>query len=366
MSNPYYGSSNSSSDSCTNVDDLVKRYYLPAMYGAIFIVGVVGNITALLVYVVKVRPWRSSTIIMVNLVITDLLFMISMPFLTYYYVSDDSWTLGVIMCRFTRFIFHFNLYGSILFLTCLAIFRYVAVVHPSHGRIIKQKRWGTLACVLGWTVAVAEISPVFNHFDTVPQNNKTYCLDLASSNPQIMWPYSWVLTVLGYLVPLIVVCICYWRIMKVLKKGPHTGSSKRVRARRLIVLILTCFIVCFFPFHVLRALRIYTSVSDDSWTLGVIMCRFTRFIFHFNLYGSILFLTCLAIFRYVAVVHPSHGRIIKQKRWGTLACVLGWTVAVAEISPVFNHFDTVPQNNKTYCWISRAATHKSCGRIVGC
>ncbi|KAL0204347.1 hypothetical protein M9458_002365, partial [Cirrhinus mrigala] len=260
MSNPYYGSS----DSCTNVDDLVKRYYLPAMYGMIFIVGVVGNIIALLVYVVKVRPWKSSTIIMVNLVITDLLFMISMPFLTYYYVSDDSWMLGVIMCRFTHFIFHFNLYGSILFLTCLAIFRYVAVVHPTHGRIFKQKRWGTLACFLCWVVVVVEISPVFNHFDAVPQNNKTYCLDLASSNPQIIPPYSWVLTVLGYLVPLAVVCVCYWRIMKVLKKGPHKESSKRVQARRLIVLILTCFIVCFFPFHVLRALRIYTKLTPKT------------------------------------------------------------------------------------------------------
>lgn len=264
MSNLYYGTSNGSIDNCTDVDDLVKRYYLPAMYGAIFIVGAVGNITALLVYLVKVRPWKSSTIIMVNLVITDLLFMISLPFLTYYYVLNDSWTLGVIMCRFTRFIFHFNLYGSILFLTCLAIFRYVAVVHPTHAHSIKQKRWGTLACVLCWAVAVAEISPVFNFFKTEPQDNKTYCLDFASNDPKIMWPYSWVLTVLGYLVPLVVVCLCYWRIIKELKKGPHKESSKRVRARRLIVLILTCFIVCFFPFHVLRAWRIYTRLTPDT------------------------------------------------------------------------------------------------------
>uniref|UniRef100_A0A8C2L8D3 Oxoglutarate receptor 1 n=1 Tax=Cyprinus carpio TaxID=7962 RepID=A0A8C2L8D3_CYPCA len=264
MSNLYYGSSNTSSENCTNVDDLVKRYYLPTMYSLIFIVGVVGNITALLVYAVKVRPWKSSTIIMVNLIITDLLFMICLPFLTYYYVLDDSWTLGNTMCRFTRFIFHFNLYGSILFLTCLAIFRYVAVVHPSHIHSIKQKRWGTVACVLGWAVAVAEISPVFNYFDTVENNNKTYCLDLASNNPEIIWPYSWVLTVVGYLVPLVVVCLCYWRIMEELKKGPHMGSTKRVRARRLIVLILTCFIVCFFPYHVLRALRIYTKLTPES------------------------------------------------------------------------------------------------------
>ncbi|XP_067298619.1 2-oxoglutarate receptor 1-like [Pseudorasbora parva] len=263
-SNPYYGSSNSSSDNCTDVDDLVKRYYLPAMYGAIFIVGVVGNITALLVYALKVHPWKSSTIIMVNLVITDLLFMVSLPFLTYYYVLNDSWTLGIIMCRFARFIFHFNLYGSILFLTCLAIFRYVAIVYPLHMNNIKQKRWGVLACILVWAVTVAELSPIFNLFDLVEMNNKTYCLDFASNNPKKFWPYSWALTVLGYLLPLVVVCLCYWRIIKELKKGPHMGSKRRVKARRLIVLILTCFVVCFFPYHVLRALRIYTKLTPET------------------------------------------------------------------------------------------------------
>ncbi|XP_067298964.1 2-oxoglutarate receptor 1-like [Pseudorasbora parva] len=263
-SNPYYDSSNSSSDNCTDVDELVKRYYLPAMYGAIFIVGVVGNITALLVYVLKVRPWKSSTIIMVNLVITDLLFMVSLPFLTYYYVLNDSWTLGIVMCRFARFIFHFNLYGSILFLTCLAIFRYVAIVHPLWMNNIKQKRWGVLACILVWAMTVAEISPIFNLFDLVEMNNKTSCLDFASSKTAITWPYSWVLTVLGYLLPLVVVCLCYWRIIKELKKGPHMGSTKRVKARRLIVLILTCFVVCFLPFHVLRALRIYTKLTPET------------------------------------------------------------------------------------------------------
>ncbi|NP_001035473.1 2-oxoglutarate receptor 1a.1 [Danio rerio] len=262
--NPYYDMTNNSLDNCTDVDDKVKRYYLPAMYGAIFIVGVIGNITALLVYLLKVRPWKSSTIIMVNLVLTDLLFMISLPFLVYYYVLNDSWTLGITVCRFARFIFHFNLYGSILFLTCFSIFRYVAIVHPQHSHKIRRKRWGVVSCALVWVVTVAELSPIFNLFATMEIDNKTYCLDFASNDAQKIWPYSWVLTVLGYLVPLVVVCVCYWRIIEKLKEGPHMGCKKRVRARRFIVLILTCFAVCFLPFHVLRAFRIYTRLTPET------------------------------------------------------------------------------------------------------
>ncbi|KAI4886134.1 hypothetical protein NFI96_001726 [Prochilodus magdalenae] len=183
--NTYYG--NGSSDNCTNVDYLMKRYYLPIMYGIIFVVGVLGNVTSLLVYLVQVRPWKSSSIILVNLATTDLLYMLSMPFLIYYYAQSDSWTLSDFMCRFVRFGFHFNLYGSILFLTCLAVFRYMAVLHPLQAAKIQKKRWGLLACALTWALAAAQMAPIFNMIFTVKENNITICLDLASNKPTRIW-----------------------------------------------------------------------------------------------------------------------------------------------------------------------------------
>ncbi|XP_055059941.2 2-oxoglutarate receptor 1-like [Misgurnus anguillicaudatus] len=256
-------SQNSLNDNCVHVDKLVKRYYLPVMYSIIFIVGTVGNITALVVYVFKVRPWTNMTIIMVNLLVSDLLLMSSLPFLVYFYNNNDMWTLGLDMCRFTHFIFHFNLYGSILFLTCLSIFRYVGIVRPAQKEKMKKMRWGVLACVLVWVVVLAMISPIFKNFELKLKNNKTVCPDLASTNKDFIWPYSWVLTVVGYLSPLIVICLCYWRIMRKLGKGAHTKSRARIKARRVIVLILTCFIVCYLPYHVLRALRIYTRITPN-------------------------------------------------------------------------------------------------------
>ncbi|XP_072514088.1 2-oxoglutarate receptor 1-like [Salminus brasiliensis] len=255
---------NNSIDTCTNIDYLMKLHYLPVMYGTIFVVGILGNVTSLLVYLIKVRPWKSSSIILVNLATTDLLYMLSMPFLIYYYSQGDSWTLSDFMCRFVRFGFHFNLYGSILFLTCLAVFRYVGIVHPLQAARIQQKRWGLLACVLTWTLAAALLAPIFNMIFTVKENNITHCLDLASNEPSQVWWYSWMLTALGFLLPLLTVCLCYMRIAKELARGPHTQSRSRSRARKLIALIMICFVFCFFPFHVLRMLRIYTRLTPDS------------------------------------------------------------------------------------------------------
>ncbi|KAM9334130.1 2-oxoglutarate receptor 1-like [Symphorus nematophorus] len=257
----YYGENHN----CTYIDRLMKRYYLPVCYAIIFIVGLVGNLTAIGIYLTKLRPWKTSSIIMVNLALTDLLYVLSMPFLVYYYSNGDSWTLGNFMCRFVRFGFHFNLYGSILFLTCFAVFRFVVVIKPLLAAQVQQKIWGIIACSAVWIIAAAEITPMLTMISMVEHNNKTYCLDFASTIPVAdLWVYSWVLTALGFLLPLVVVFMCYIGIVRQLTKGPQISSPSRMRAQLVTVLILVVFVVCFLPYHILRAARIETRRAQDT------------------------------------------------------------------------------------------------------
>ncbi|KAL6115506.1 uncharacterized protein ACO6RY_00331 [Pungitius sinensis] len=244
-------------DNCTDVDQLT-RYYLPIAYAAIFIVGLVGNVTSIAIHVTKLRPWRSSSIIMVNLALTDLLYVLSMPFLVHFYSTGD-WVLGDFMCRFVRFGFHLNLYGSVLFLTCLALFRYVIVVKPLMVAQVQRKIWGLAACTAVWFLAIAEIVPMFWMISLQPRGNETHCLDFASTEPVgAVRLYSWLLTAFGFSLPLVVVFLCYIGIVRELAKGPYTSSSPRARARCMTVLILVVFVVCFLPYHILRVLRIET------------------------------------------------------------------------------------------------------------
>ncbi|XP_058510746.1 2-oxoglutarate receptor 1-like [Solea solea] len=262
----YYGEVHN----CTRVDQLLKRYLLPIAYSIIFIVGLVGNVISICVYVTKLRPWKSSSIIMVNLAVTDLLYVLSLPFLVHYYSNADAWVLGDFMCRFVRFGFHFNLYGSILFLTCHALFRYVVVAYPWRSAQVQQKLWGIIACVAVWTIAAAEITPMLTMISLTEKNNNTYCLDFASTiaynfedTVDVRW-YSWLLTAVGFLLPLVVVFLCYIGIVKKLADGPYTTTPNRMRARRVTVLILVVFVVCFLPYHMLRALRIETRMMQEA------------------------------------------------------------------------------------------------------
>ncbi|XP_060923289.1 2-oxoglutarate receptor 1-like [Limanda limanda] len=250
-----------SNPNCTFLDEQLKRYFLPVTYSVIFIVGLVGNVTSIGVYLTKLRPWKSSSIIMVNLALTDLLYVLSMPFLVYYYSHGDSWPFGDIMCRFVRFGFHFNLYGSILFLTCHAVFRYVVVTRPLRAAQVQQTCWGIVACSFVWIVTATEVTPMLWIIKSEKHDNKTFCMDFASvigQSPNLRW-YSWLLTTLGFLLPLVVVFICYIGIARKLAEGPGASTSSRMRASRVTVLILVVFAVCFLPYHILRVLRIETQ-----------------------------------------------------------------------------------------------------------
>uniref|UniRef100_A0A3B4AM57 G-protein coupled receptors family 1 profile domain-containing protein n=1 Tax=Periophthalmus magnuspinnatus TaxID=409849 RepID=A0A3B4AM57_9GOBI len=254
---------------CTDIDDVMKRYFLPVGYSLVFVGGLVGNVAAIIVHVLKFRPWKSSSIIMVNLSLIDTLFALSLPYLVYYYSNGDKWALGDFMCRFARFIFHFNLYGSIMSLTSIAVFRYVVVTRPMWAPRVQQRHWGLLACAVVWVVAAAELVPILTMIDLREGDNQTYCLDFASTTDVgSIRLYGLLLTVFGYVLPLLLVFMCYIGIAVHLRKGPHTSSPTRTRAQRVVVLVLLVFVLCFLPYHVLRAVRIETrSMPELSCTL---------------------------------------------------------------------------------------------------
>lgn len=245
---------------CAGVDQWLKCYYLPAAYSVIFVVGLVGNVTAVALYLTKLRPLKTSSILMVNLAVTDLSYVLSLPFLVHYYSNRDSWVFGHIMCGLVRVAFHFNLYGSILCLTCLAVFRYVVVARPLLAAKVQQSVWGMIACLVILVLVTLEMLPMFDLFVA----NNFSCLDFGNSEPALKASvYNLTLTVTGFLLPLVVVCVCYIAVMKKLANGPSMSVRCRMRAQRITMLILAVFVLCFLPYHILRMVYMQLRLQPD-------------------------------------------------------------------------------------------------------
>ncbi|XP_062983470.1 2-oxoglutarate receptor 1-like [Elgaria multicarinata webbii] len=242
---------------CTDDVHELRKTYLPPIYSMIFFVGFLGNIMAICVYTFRMRPWKSSTIIMFNLACTDLLYLISLPFLIHYYANGEHWVFGDFLCKFIRFSFHFNLYSSILFLTCFSIFRYFAIVHPIRSVSVRKKSWAVVACAASWLISLVAVSPINFLITSKMQENRSICLDLTSSeNVDVIRWYTWFLSALAFYLPLFTVTLCYTVIIYTLATGPHTQNPYKQKARKLAFLLLVVFYMCFLPFHVFRMARI--------------------------------------------------------------------------------------------------------------
>ncbi|XP_006879685.1 PREDICTED: 2-oxoglutarate receptor 1 [Elephantulus edwardii] len=250
---------------CTDEKIPLKMRYLPVIYSLIFLVGFPGNAVAISTYIFKMRPWRSSTIILLNLAFTDLLYLTSLPFLIHYYASGENWVFGDFMCKFIRFSFHFNLYSSILFLTCFSIFRYFVIIHPMSCFSIHRTRWAVAACTAVWVISLVAVIPMTFLITSTTRTNRSACLDLSSSDDltAIKW-YNLILTATTFCLPLVIVTLCYTTIIYTLTQGPQARSCLKQKARRLTVLLLLVFYVCFLPFHILRVIRIESRMLSIS------------------------------------------------------------------------------------------------------
>ncbi|KAM4727425.1 P2Y purinoceptor 3 [Anableps anableps] len=307
--------------SSCSIDESYKYVFLPVCYSLTFLFSLVLNSVVLLR---SCRPhgagagggrrWNTSLIYMVNLATTDLMYGLSLPFLVASYVLRDHWVFGDFMCRLVRFLFYFNLYCSIFFLTCISVHRYLGICHPMRTITLESKRVVKATCASVWVVVFVLTCPIFRFAQTGDvtrrgtgaveaegmrsEDNSTEekyvnCWDDAIDKdfPEYV-PYGIVLHLLGFFVPFVIIAWCYSQVVRTIFQslrsppssieggedgavgdGAAEGGRDRertsvsisgsqyshyIRRRRksikTIVTITLLFALCFLPFHVTRTL----------------------------------------------------------------------------------------------------------------
>ncbi|XP_038672677.1 P2Y purinoceptor 1-like [Scyliorhinus canicula] len=272
-----------------SVNEEFESCYLPIMYLIVFVTGLIGNSVALWMFIFHVRPWSSITVYMFNLVLADLFYVFSLPVLIFYYLRESDWIFGEVMCKLQRFIFHVNLYGSILFLTCISVHRYMGVVHPmkSLGRL--KKKSATIVTVCLWVIVMASIAPIL-YFSRLRQvtnatnvsgpyldTNRTIrniCYDTTSKELlHTYFIYSMLTTFFGFCVPFATILVCYGFIVKALICN-DMRTPLREKSVRLVIIVLAVFAVAYLPFHVMKNLNLqsrlyYQGVETCDWNKRV-------------------------------------------------------------------------------------------------
>ncbi|XP_048121169.1 cysteinyl leukotriene receptor 2 [Alosa alosa] len=143
-----------------------KRNVYPTAYLLIFIIGLIANLISLCVFL---KMWRaektlsSINLFMVNLTVSDLMLICSLPFRASYYINDSNWVFGDVTCRIMSYVLYVNMYGSIYFLMVLSVIRYVAITKPFTYVRQQHYRCTWLVCLSIWLlVSLASIPNLFS------------------------------------------------------------------------------------------------------------------------------------------------------------------------------------------------------------
>lgn len=256
------------STDCPSIDDFRNQVYSTS-YSFITVFGLVGNGFALLVLFKTSNQSSPFHVYMVNLAVSDLLCVMTLPLRVLYYVNKGHWKQGDFMCRISSYTLYVNLYCSIYFMAVMSVTRFMAIVFPVQNLRLVTVNRARLVCVGIWVFICVSSSPFLlsgQHVD--PTTNKTKCFEPPQGGQQVkkLILLNYLSLVLGFCLPFLVILICYAGIVRALLSRTHASQRQRgtgAKAIRMIVIVLLTFLISFMPYHVQRTIHLGMLSQDD-------------------------------------------------------------------------------------------------------
>ncbi|XP_074051947.1 C-C chemokine receptor type 5-like [Macrotis lagotis] len=242
-------------DPCQNLDvKYTASWLLPPLYSLVFIFGFVGNALVFLI-LIRCKKLKSMTdIYLLNLAISDLLFIITLPFWAHY--AADQWVFGDVLCKVLTGFYHLGFFGGVFFIILLTIDRYLAIVHAVFALKARTVTFGILTSIVTWGVAGFASLPAIIFTTSQREDSRYTCSHHFPSAQSIIWKNFRTLkmNILGLALPLLVMIFCYAGIIQTLLR---CRNEKKHKAVRLIFVIMIAYFLFWAPYNIVLLLNTF-------------------------------------------------------------------------------------------------------------
>ncbi|KAM6169792.1 C-C chemokine receptor type 2-like [Rhynchocyon petersi] len=250
-SSAFYSIDYSIGEPCQKTDvRKIAAQLLPPLYSLVFISGFVGNLLVVLT-LINCKKLKSMTdIYLLNLAISDLLFLLTLPFWAYYAVY--GWIFGEAACRLFTGLYYTGYFGGIFFIILLTIDRYLAIVHAVFALKARTVTFGVVTSVLTWVVVICASLPAIIFTESLKDDLHYSC----GSYFPVQWKrfHTIMRAVLSLVLPLLVMVICYSGILKTLLR---CRNEKKHKAVRLIFAIMIIYFLFWTPYIIVLVLTTF-------------------------------------------------------------------------------------------------------------
>ncbi|XP_006634308.2 atypical chemokine receptor 2 [Lepisosteus oculatus] len=239
------------------------RIFLPILYAFVSVLGFIGNglLAGILIKYIKLK--RMTDIYLLNLAVSDLLFVATLPFWAVY--AHSEWVFGSILCKVITLIYTINLYSSIFFIICISMDSYLNIVWTFSTKNLKTSRKSFAICSMVWTISILASIPDLKFTELQEFNGQKICIldfgDVDMSPWRIFMKFQ--LNIVGFFIPFLTMVFFYSRISCVMARTRPTQKSRN--PLKLAVILVAVFFLLWFPYNLvvfLHSLQDLHLISD--------------------------------------------------------------------------------------------------------
>lgn len=243
------------------VNNDFNKVFLPTVYGIISILGIIGNglVVVVMGYQKKVKTMTDKY--RLHLSVADLLFVLTLPF--WAVDAARTWYFGSFMCVSVHVIYTVNLYSSVLILAFISLDRYLAVVRATNSQATRKLLASRVIYAGVWLPAAVLTIPdlvfarvrdtskiLVNQDESLEAADvRIICQRIYPQDTSLIWTvvFRFQHILVGFVLPGLVILICYCIIIAKLSQGSKGQVLKRKALKTTVILIL-CFFCCWLPY----------------------------------------------------------------------------------------------------------------------
>ncbi|XP_036740707.1 histamine H2 receptor [Manis pentadactyla] len=260
---------NGTTSSCC-LESTPVRITVSVILTVLILITVAGNVVVCLAVGLNRRLRNLTNCFIVSLAVTDLLLgLLVLPFSAFYQLSC-KWDFGKVFCNIYTSLDVMLCTASILNLFMISLDRYCAVTDPLRYPVLVTPVRVAISLVLIWVISIT-LSFLSIHLGWNSRNETSgVSQTIPKCKVQVNLVYGLVDGLVTFYLPLLVMCITYYRIFKIArdqaKRINHvvswrTATIREHKATVTLAAVMGAFIICWLPYF---TVFVYRGLKGDD------------------------------------------------------------------------------------------------------
>ncbi|XP_010865554.1 probable G-protein coupled receptor 171 [Esox lucius] len=225
------------------------------LYILVFFISMASNLVALWAFTRSYDAKKSIHVYLVNLLASDLLLTLALPFKVAKDLGLAPWGLMVFHCQMSAVVIYIGMYAAILFLTFISIDCCLQISQSTRCLHIQEVGFARLMSVMVWLLVLLVMVPnMALPILDIPKRKFLSCSHLKRQMGLQWHALAVFLCTFLFLNASVAVLLSNGLVLKRLLVSQNDPEKRRSthRANAKIATVTAAFVVCFVPYHVVR------------------------------------------------------------------------------------------------------------------